>query len=159
MIATADSALGQVSSLLNDIRGLVVEAANTGALSADQIAANQLQVDSSLEAINRIAQTTTFQGRRLLDGSLDFMTTINTVRRCADSQIDQANLGYRRSMAVEVAIQHSGHASPKSRIPTVSTAAARRMPTLDFTAGAIRDHGNAVLNVKATAAGRPRTLS
>jgi flagellin len=75
IIATADSALGQVSSLLNDIRGLVSEAANTGALSDQQIAANQLQIDSSLQAIDRIAQTTSFQGRRLLDGSLDFLTT------------------------------------------------------------------------------------
>ncbi|MEX2137905.1 MAG: flagellin [Pirellulales bacterium] len=75
IIATADSALGQVSALLNDIRGLVSEAANTGALSDEQIQANQLQVDSSLEAIDRIAQTTSFQGRRLLDGSLDFLTT------------------------------------------------------------------------------------
>ncbi|MED5576178.1 MAG: flagellin, partial [Planctomycetota bacterium] len=71
MIATADSALNQVSNLLNDIRGLVVEAANTGAMSEEQIAANQLQVDSSLEAIDRIAQTTTYQGRKLLDGPLD----------------------------------------------------------------------------------------
>jgi flagellin len=75
IIATADSSLGQVSALLNDIRGLVSEAANTGALSDEQIAANQLQVDSSLEAIDRIAQTTSFQGRRLLDGSLDFLNT------------------------------------------------------------------------------------
>ncbi len=75
MIATADSALGQVSSLLNSIRGLVSDAANTGALSSDQIAANQLQVDSSLAAIDRISQSTTFQNRRLLDGSLDFITT------------------------------------------------------------------------------------
>jgi len=73
IIATADSALGQVSTLLNDIRGLVSESANSGALSDEQIAANQLQVDSSLEAIDRIAQTTSFQGRRLLDGSLDFL--------------------------------------------------------------------------------------
>ena len=78
MIATADSALGQVSSLLNDIRGLVTETANDGALSDEQIAANQLQIDSSLEALNRIAQTTTFQGRKLLDGSLDFITTAGT---------------------------------------------------------------------------------
>ena len=63
MIATADSALGQVSSLLNDIRGLVSEAANTGAMSSEQIAANQLQIDSSLEAIDRIAQVTSFQGK------------------------------------------------------------------------------------------------
>ena len=75
LIATADSALGQVSSLLNDVRGLVSEAANTGALSEDQIAANQLQIDSSLAAIDRISQTTSFQGRRLLDGSLGFIST------------------------------------------------------------------------------------
>src|SRR5215510_3417566 len=36
IISTADSALGQVSSLLNDLRGLVTEAANTGALSDAQ---------------------------------------------------------------------------------------------------------------------------
>lgn len=75
LIATADSALGQVSSLLNDIRGLVSEAANTGALSDEQIQANQLQVDSSLESIDRIARVTSFQGRRLLDGGLDFVST------------------------------------------------------------------------------------
>ncbi|MGI9427915.1 MAG: flagellin, partial [Bythopirellula sp.] len=45
VIATADSALGQVSSLLNDIRGLVTESANSGALSDAQISANQLQLD------------------------------------------------------------------------------------------------------------------
>jgi flagellin len=93
MIATADGALGLVSDLLNDIRGLVVEAANTGALSDDQISANQLQVDSSLEAINRIAQTTTFQGRRLLDGSLDFANNLNLVDSVIDFQIDQVNFG------------------------------------------------------------------
>ncbi len=75
LIATADSALGQVSGLLNSIRGLVSDAANTGALSSDQIAANQLQVDASLAAIDRISQSTSFQNRRLLDGSLDFITT------------------------------------------------------------------------------------
>jgi len=75
ILSTADSALGQVSSLLNDLRGLVTESANTGALSTAQIQANQLQVDSSLAAIDRIAQTTSFQGRRLLDGSLDFITS------------------------------------------------------------------------------------
>jgi flagellin len=104
IIATADSALGQVSNLLNDIRGLVTEAANSGALSDDEIAANQLQVDSSLEAINRIAQTTTFQGRRLLDGSLDFVTDLHSVSGIRDARIDQANLGATGSMKVDVNI-------------------------------------------------------
>jgi flagellin len=105
MIATADSALNQVSNLLNDIRGLVVEAANTGALSDEQIAANQLQVDSSLEAIDRIAQTTTFQGRTLLDGSLDFQTTAGTgYDSVTDLSIDQANLGSAGMLSVDVSI-------------------------------------------------------
>jgi flagellin len=98
IIATADSALGQVSALLNDIRGLVSEAANTGAVSEEQIAANQLQVDSSLEAIDRIAQTTSFQGRRLLDGSLDFLTTNsgNALLRSSGTvgtQVDVSSIG------------------------------------------------------------------
>jgi flagellin-like hook-associated protein FlgL len=72
MIATADSALNQVTSLLNDIRGLITEAASTGTMSAEMIKANQLQIDKSLDAINRIAAQTTFMGKKLLDGSLDF---------------------------------------------------------------------------------------
>lgn len=102
MIATADSALGEVSNLLNDIRGLVSEAANTGAMSAEQISANQLQIDSSLEAIDRIAQVTQFQGRRLLDGSLDFVTGGVDNSFLTDLQIDQANFGVNDEIGVNV---------------------------------------------------------
>jgi flagellin len=132
MIATADSALGQVSSLLNDIRGLIVEAANSGVLSDEQIAANQLQLDSSLEAIDRIAKTTTFQGRSLLDGSLDFQVTaggangigLDTVR---DLKINVANLGTLSSLDVNVNIVNAAEQA------TLSVAAN------GFTNGALND--------------------
>jgi flagellin len=104
IISTADSALGQVSNLLNDIKGLVVEAGNSGALSDDEIAANQLQIDSSLEAINRIAQTTTFQGRKLLDGSQDFISNLGSVATVKDASIDQAKLGKAGKIDVNVDI-------------------------------------------------------
>lgn len=130
LIGTADSALGQVSSLLNDIRGLVVEAANVGTLSTEQIEANQLQVDSSLEAINRIAQTTTFQGRRLLDGSLAFNTTINTVPTVRDVQIDQANLGSAGKVAVAVDISA---AATLAEITNTNGFTAGANATLDIT--------------------------
>jgi len=126
VIATADSALGQVSSLLNDIRGLVTESANTGALSDEQIAANQLQLDSSLEALNRIAQTTTFQGRRLLDGSLDFITTAGTnFSNISDLQIDQANLGATGSVSVDVDVSSAATQAvvQVENIPAAVTAA------------------------------------
>lgn len=92
IIATADSALGQVSRLLNDIRGLVTEAANTGALSDDQVAANQLQVDSSLEAIDRIVAITSFQGKKLLDGSLGFLTSGVSTAAFGSLDVQQATL-------------------------------------------------------------------
>lgn len=103
LIATADSALGEVSKLLTDIRALVTEAANSGALSTDQIDANQLQVDSSLEAIDRISQVTTFQGRKLLDGSLDFVTS-SLASSITKLSIEQANLGASGSITVDVDI-------------------------------------------------------
>ncbi|MGI9443164.1 MAG: flagellin [Rubripirellula sp.] len=104
IITTADSAMGQINSLLNDVRGLVVEAANTGALSSEEISANQLQIDSSLEAINRIAQSTTFQGRKLLDGSLDYTSTIGAASSVADSSIQSAQLGTSGSLSVDVVV-------------------------------------------------------
>ncbi len=136
IIGTADSALGQVSSLLNDIRGLVTEAANKGALSEEEIAANQLQVDSSLEAINRIAQTTTFQGRRLLDGSLDFQvqqgTNYNTVK---DLQIDSANLGAAGNVSVSVNISSAATRGKVSAAIAATTTSATAKTTLTFNDG------------------------
>jgi len=105
MIATADSALGQVSSLLNDIRGLISEAANEGAMSQEQIDANQLQVDSSLEAIDRISQVTQFQGKRLLDGSLDFITAGVNSSQLTGVQLDQANVGPQNQIDVSVKVE------------------------------------------------------
>ncbi|NQU25975.1 MAG: flagellin [Candidatus Nealsonbacteria bacterium] len=133
MIATADSAMGQVSSLLNDIRGLVSEGANTGAMSDDQIAANQLQIDSSLEALDRIAQTTTFQGRRLLDGSLDFVTDAGSIASITDLRIDQANLGATGSIAVDVDI--AAAATQATITSSGFSAATPATATLTFLAG------------------------
>jgi len=104
IITTADSAMGQINSLLNDVRGLVVEAANTGALSDEEISANQLQIDSSLEAINRIAESTTFQGRKLLNGSLDYTSTIGSVGSVADATIQSAQTGASGSLTVDVVV-------------------------------------------------------
>ena len=55
VIGTAEGGLNEVSNLLTQLTGLVNQSANTGALSSDEVAANQLQVDSILNTINRIA--------------------------------------------------------------------------------------------------------
>ncbi|MCC9641245.1 flagellin [Rhodopirellula sp. JC740] len=141
IISTADSALGQVSNLLNDVRGLVVEAANNGALSKEEIAANQLQIDSSLEAINRIAQTTTFQGRKLLDGSLDFVSTAGGVQSIRDINIDQANLGITGQIDVEVVVQS---AATQASITTGGFSAAAQATTSFGTATSVDINGETI---------------
>src|SRR4030095_10160065 len=75
IIGTAEGGLSEVSSLLTTIQGLVSEAANSGGLSQEEVDANQLQVDSILATINRIAQSTAFEGKKLLNGNYDYTTT------------------------------------------------------------------------------------
>lgn len=75
IVSTAEGALDEVSSLLKDIQQKIVEAANEGAFSDDERRANQLQIDSAIDSITRIANTTSFAGRKLLDGSLAYDTS------------------------------------------------------------------------------------
>jgi flagellin len=73
MVRLADSGMAQVTSLLNSIRGNVVAAAG-GGLSDAEVAGKQIEIDAALEAVNRIANDTSFGGRKLLDGSAAEMT-------------------------------------------------------------------------------------
>ncbi len=92
VISTVDSALGEISGLLNQIRGLVQEGLNDGALSQTEIEANQQQIDAALSAINRIAANTTFAGDKLIDGSKAFRTTLTTAdaAKLDDFKINEA---------------------------------------------------------------------
>jgi flagellin len=75
VVNVADSALGQVGSLMNDIRGHVVAAAGN-TLTDEERNAHQLEVDAALDAINRIGATTNLGGRNLLDGSASELTFV-----------------------------------------------------------------------------------
>ena len=145
LIATADSALGQVSSLLNDIRGLVVEAANSGALSDEQISANQLQVDASLEAIDRIAQVTTLQGRQLRDGTLAFVTSFTAGgTSVSDLKVDQANLGATGSVSIDVEISAAATQASLTTGVSGTIAAVAATGNSDFTSEAVDGDTGAV---------------
>ncbi len=95
VISTADGALGEINGLLSQVRGLVQEGLNDGALSQSEIEANQLQIDAALSAINRISSNTTFAGDKLIDGSKAFNTTISTAdsAKLDDFRINEALLG------------------------------------------------------------------
>ncbi len=104
VIATAEAALSEVASLLLNVKDLVVEAANSGALSREEIEANQLQVDSAIESITRISNTTTFAGLRLIDGSLDYITSGVANSAFTSLQINQANFGSADYIPVNVEV-------------------------------------------------------
>ncbi len=107
MIATADSAMNEISNLLNDIRGLISEAANTGVMSQEMIAADQMQVDASLEAIDRIASSTTFMGRKLLDGSLDFTTDGVDRKAIQNLAINKATFGMADQVSINIQVRQA----------------------------------------------------
>jgi flagellin len=104
VISTAEGALSEVASLLLNIKDLVVEAANSGALSPEEIAANQLQVDSAVESITRISNTTTFAGLHLLNGSLDYITSGVTTSAITALHISQANFGTNVNIPVQIEV-------------------------------------------------------
>ena len=102
VIATAEGALAEVSDLLNSIKGLVVEAANTGAISDEERQANQLQIDSAVETITRISNSTSFGGLKLLNGSLDYVLSGLRSSAVSKAQIFGANFNGRSSIDVQV---------------------------------------------------------
>ncbi len=107
VIATTEGALNEVQALLTDIQALVVEAANSGAFSDDEIAANQLQIDNAIDSITRIANTTTFSGRKLLNGELDYVVSGVVSTQLADVNIQTAAFGSQAFIGVTVDVSQS----------------------------------------------------
>ena len=69
LVQTAEGALNEINTLLVRIRSLALDSANTGVNDDDALAANQAEIDNSLETIDRIANNTQFGIKQLLDGS------------------------------------------------------------------------------------------
>ena len=69
MAKTAEGALSEVSRLILSLRGLAIHAANTAVVDSNQLEADQSQVRSVLQSIDRIATHTTWGTKKLLNGS------------------------------------------------------------------------------------------
>jgi len=104
VIATTEAYLAEVAALLNSVKGLVVEAANTGGVSPEEIAANQLQIDSAIESITRISNTASFAGLQLLNGSLSYITSGVATSAIAGIDLFGAQFGTNTTIPVEVEV-------------------------------------------------------
>lgn len=142
VISTTEGALSEVASLLLNVKELVVQAANSGALSSEEIAANQLQVDSAVESITRISNTTTFAGLNLLNGSLDYVTSGVTASDIKALHVHQAQFGSNDSIPVNINVVTSAKtaelrftASAVASNTTLEITGNEGVEVLTFTAG------------------------
>ena len=69
VVQTAEGALTETHSILQRMRDLAVQASNTGGLNDDAKGNIQSEVVQLKAELDRIANTTTFNGKKLLDGS------------------------------------------------------------------------------------------
>ncbi len=117
MLTVMDASIGEISTLLGEIERLVIASTSDANLTAGEVAANQAQIDDALTAIDRIVQTTNFNGKKLLDGTFAILSdgvstnahindlrvfsrsrvstdTLVTVNRVASAQVASAALAF-----------------------------------------------------------------
>lgn len=107
VIATTEGSLSEVADLLNSIKGLIVESANTGGISPEELKANQLQIDSAIASITRISNTANFAGLQLLNGSLDYLTSGISNSAISQVSIFGASFGDNSTISVTVNVLQS----------------------------------------------------
>ncbi|MGA2231411.1 MAG: flagellin [Tepidisphaeraceae bacterium] len=116
VVGTAEGGLSEVSNLLTQVQGLLGQASNTGGLSAGQVSADQLQVDSILNTINRIAANTSFEGTYLLNGNLDYVTSGLKTSALQNLQINSVLVPDTHALQVNVDV--TGTATQASLVST-----------------------------------------
>lgn len=151
VLATAEGSMNEVSALLVTIRSLTVQAANKGGLTDEEIRASQLQVDSAVQSITRIANTTNFGGTSLLNGNLDYVTSGVSATNVLDLDLASVQFGNRASIPISVhvlsAARGAGLSYKTSGLSatqdiTIEVAGGRGVETLSF-AGST--HNSAIL--------------
>ncbi len=75
VVNIAEGGLQEISGLLTELQGLLTTTASTAGLSDEEKKANQLQIDSILQTVDRISSSTSFQGFKLLNGNFDYQVS------------------------------------------------------------------------------------
>ena len=89
VLQTADGALDEVTSIVQRMRELAVQAASDSNTQSDKTAAQQ-EVTSLKAEINRVSKDTEFNTKNLLDGTLDRRVYANNASRISTSDYVEA---------------------------------------------------------------------
>ncbi len=81
VMGIAEGALNEMNNILKKMKALAIHSSNTGVTSPDQIAADQAEMDSSIQTLDRIAKTTNFSGDKLLNGAKDIVFDQDTLTK------------------------------------------------------------------------------
>ncbi len=111
VVNIAEGGLAEVSNLLLELQGLVGQTASDAAFSDEEKEANQVQIDNILGAIDRIANVTSFQGTKLLNGNYDFQLE-SVDANVTDVQVLNAKVPTGEKVSVNAIVtqsaQHAG---------------------------------------------------
>ncbi len=106
VVNIAEGGLQEVSGLLTELEGLITASANTAGLSAEEKEANQLQIDSILQTIDRVSESTSFQGSKLLNGNFGYeVTGVDT--EVSSFKINGAKLEFGQTRDVDILVTQS----------------------------------------------------
>ncbi|MFN9076059.1 MAG: flagellin, partial [bacterium] len=104
----AEGGLQEISSMLVEVQSLVGQSANEAGMSVEEKEANQLQIDNILATIDRIANSVSFQGTKLLNGNFDYTLSgnYNAANGFSDVTVNSVKLsdtaGANRAVTVTV---------------------------------------------------------
>lgn len=142
MLDVADGAMTEVSKLLDEIESLAAASTSDSALSASEIAANQAQIDQAIGSIDRIIGTTSFNGKKLLDGSFGIRTTGVDSNKLSDVKVYSRDSG-STSTSINVTLDSAAAKASKagyavtsaSTATTISITGKLGTATIDIAAG------------------------
>jgi len=102
VVNIAEGGLIEVSGLLTELESLVDASGNDAGLTASEKEANQLQIDSILQTIDRVANSTSFQGIKLLNGTFSFTTSGVDSSQLSDVTVNAAKVPTGGAISVNV---------------------------------------------------------
>jgi flagellin len=96
LMATADGSMASIADLLLGLQSIVSEVANSGGMTESEVAAKQIELDNTIQAIDQVVRSATFAGQNLIDGSLAYVTEGVDSNDISDLMIHKAPIGATR---------------------------------------------------------------
>ena len=138
VVNVAEGGLQEISNMLVELQSLVTSTANEAGVSNEEKEANQLQIDSILQSIDRIANSTSFQGIKLLNGNFEYTTNGVDQTEIDDLKINSAKLS------------NSAGASLNVDVTLVNSATTAAVFLLDDGAGGVAANGSGQVTFEIT---------